>query len=274
MGLLDGKNALIFGVANKDSIAWGIAQSLHREGANIALAYGLDILERRVRPLATEINCNFIELCDVSKDDELDAVFTKYEEQFGRLDILVHSVAYSPRNDLGGRFSDMSRNGFHITMDISTYSLIAMAKRARPLMTEGGAITAMTYYAGEKVIPRYNSMSLAKAALDLSVKYLAVDLGPDNIRVNAISAGPIKTLAGSGIPGFRAMLNGVKQVTPLRRLVTQEEVGDTCVWLSSEWGRSVTGEIVHVDGGYNVLGTTAREEDLWANGEKSEEKPE
>jgi enoyl-[acyl-carrier protein] reductase I len=265
MGLLDGKNALIFGVANQNSIAAGIARSLSREGANIALAYGLPDLERRVKKVAEEVNCDFMELCDVSQDDQLDNIFQKFAERVGRLDILIHSVAYSPRDDLSGRFSEMSREGFRVTMDISVYSLIAMAKRGRSLMPPGSSITAMTYYAAEKVIPHYNSMAIAKAALEISVKYLAADLGPDGIRVNAISAGPIRTLAASAITGFRRLMEGVGEVSPLRRLVTQDEVGDTCVWLSSEWGRSVTGEIVHVDAGYNVLGLTARDEDVWGN---------
>lgn len=262
MGLLEGKNALVFGVANKDSIAWGITKSLHREGANIALTYAADRLERRVMPLAEEIGCNFVEICDVTSDEQLDEVFGKYGERFGKLDILIHSVAFSPAEDLSGRFSEMSRAGFHLTLDISSYSLIAMAKRARPLMHGGGSIVAMTYYAAEKVMPRYNSMAVAKAALEISVKYLAADLGPENIRVNAISAGPIKTLAASGVSGFRTLLRASEQVAPLRKLVTQEEVGDTCVWLCSDWGRAVTGEIVHVDAGYNVLGLTATDEDL------------
>jgi enoyl-[acyl-carrier protein] reductase I len=262
MGLLDGKTALIFGVANKDSIAWGIAQAMHREGATIALSYGLDKLERRVRPLAEQVNCDFVELCDVSSDEELDAVFEKYKAKYGSLDILVHSIGFAPREDLGGRFSEMSRDGFRITLDISAYSLIALAQRAKPLMSEGGSIMAMTYYAAEKVIPGYNSMAIAKAALELSTRYLAADLGPDGIRVNAISAGPIKTLAAAGIEKFRKMMNGTALVAPLRKLVSQEEVGDAAVWLASDWSRSVTGEILHVDAGYNVLGMTLPEEEL------------
>jgi enoyl-[acyl-carrier protein] reductase I len=262
MGLLDGKKALIFGVANKDSIAWGITQALHKEGASIALSYGLDKLERRVRPLAEQVDCDFVELCDVSSDEELDAVFEKYAAQHGNIDILIHSIGFAPREDLGGRFSEISRDGFRITLDISAYSLIALAQRARPLMSEGGSILAMTYYAAEKVIPGYNVMAIAKAALETSVRYLASDLGPDGIRVNAVSAGPIKTLAASGIGSFRKMMNGTALVAPLRKLVSQDEVGDASVWLSSDWARSVTGEILHVDAGYNVLGITIPEEDL------------
>jgi enoyl-[acyl-carrier protein] reductase I len=235
---------------------------MHREGATIALSYGLDKLERRVRPLAEQVNCDFVELCDVSSDEELDAVFEKYKAKYGSLDILVHSIGFAPREDLGGRFSEMSRDGFRITLDISAYSLIALAQRAKPLMSEGGSIMAMTYYAAEKVIPGYNSMAIAKAALELSTRYLAADLGPDGIRVNAISAGPIKTLAAAGIEKFRKMMNGTALVAPLRKLVSQEEVGDAAVWLASDWSRSVTGEILHVDAGYNVLGMTLPEEEL------------
>jgi len=262
MGLLDGKNALIFGVANKDSIAWGIAKAFHREGANIALAYGLEKLEKRVRPLGEEVGAKFIERCDVSNDADMDALFEKYAKQMGTIDILIHSVAFSPGDDLGGRFSDMSRNGFQVTLDISAYSLVAMAKRARPLMPQGGCMIAMTYFAAEKVMPRYNSMAVAKAALELSVRYLAADLGQEKIRVNAISAGAIKTLAASGIPGFRRLLNASEKVSPLGELVSTDDVGNACVFLASDWGRMVTGEILHVDGGYNILGYTDAEAQL------------
>lgn len=255
MGLLDGKTALIFGVANKDSIAWGIAQSLHREGAQVAFAYGLDKLERRVRPLAEELGSDFVELCDVSSDEQMDSLFEKFKARYGKLDILIHSVAFSPVDGLGGRFSDISRESYRITMDISAYSLIAMSQRARPLMTDGGSIIAMTFYASERVVHNYNSMAVAKAALEVSVKYLAVDLGPDNIRVNAISAGAVKTLAAAGIPGFRKMLRASEELSPTKRLVTQEEIGDTAVFLASHWGGSVNGEILHVDGGIHVIGS-------------------
>jgi len=262
MGLLDGKNALIFGVANKNSIAWGIAQALHREGANIALSYGLDKLEKRVRPLGEEVGADFIELCDVSSDEQMDNLFDRYKNEIGTIDVLVHSVAFSPAEELGGRYSNMSREGFHLTMDISAYSLIAMAHRARPLMPNGGSIMAMTYYAAEKVMPRYNSMAVAKAALETSVKYLAADLGREKIRVNGISAGAIKTLAAAGIPGFRDLLYASEKVSPLRELVDQDDVGNAAVFLASDWGRLITGEIMHVDAGYNVLGFTDLEEDL------------
>jgi enoyl-[acyl-carrier protein] reductase I len=256
MGLLEGKNALIFGVANKDSIAWGIAQAFHREGAKLAFSYAGSKLERRVRPLAESLEAAFVEPCDVTNDAELDAVFQKYKEQMGRLDILIHSVAYAPSEDLGGRYSDMSRAGFHLALDISAYSLVAMAKRARSLMINGGSIQAMTYYAAEKVMPNYNAMAVAKAALETSVKYLAADLGQEKIRVNAISAGAIKTLAAAGIPGFRKMLNMSGRIAPLHSLVDQDDVGNAAVFLASDWGHLITGEVMHVDAGYNILGYT------------------
>jgi enoyl-[acyl-carrier protein] reductase I len=255
MGLLEGKKALIFGVANKDSIAWGIAQALAREGATLGFSYGDERLERRVRPLADSINQgSFIELCDVTRDDHLDTIFEKFGQQFGSLDILVHSVAYSPKEDLGGRFSDMSRAGFMLTLDVSAYSLVAMAKRARPLMKDGGSIIAMTFYAAQKVVPRYNSMAIAKAALEASVRYLAFDLGQEQIRVNAISAGAIRTLAAGGISGFRQLLKASEYSSPLHRLVTQDEVGELAAFLSCDRARSITGEIIYLDAGYHIVG--------------------
>src|SRR3954469_25566645 len=197
MGLMDGKVALIFGVANKNSIAWGITQKLHDEGATIALSYGAEVLEKRVMPLAAEIGCDFVELCDASSDEQLDAVFAKVKERYGHIDVLVHSIAFANREDMGGRFVDISRDGFRLALDVSAFSLIAMCKRAEPLMTEGGSILSLTYYAAEKVMPKYHVMAVAKAALETITRYLANDLGPKGIRVNAISAGPIKTLAAA-----------------------------------------------------------------------------
>lgn len=262
MGLLEGKNALIFGVANKNSIGWGVAQSFHREGAKIGLSYAGESLERRVKPLGESIGCTFMEQCDVSRDEDMDVLFAKAKAHFGTVDIIIHSIGYSPKDDLGGRYSDMSREGFLLTINISAYSFIAMAKRAREIMPNGGTMIAMTFIAAERVMPNYNAMAAAKAVLENAVRYLAADLGPEGIRVNAISAGPIKTLAGSGISGFRRMLRASEKVSPLRKLVTQEEVGDASVFLSSEWGRSITGEIMHIDAGYNVLGYTATEEEV------------
>jgi enoyl-[acyl-carrier protein] reductase I len=262
MGLMDGKVALIFGVANKNSIAWGITQKLHEEGATILLSYAGEVMEKRVFPLAKEINCDFVEPCDVTRDEDLDAIFAKVQERYGKLDVLVHSIAFAQREDLGGRFVDVSREGFKLALDISAYSLIAMAKRAEPLMRNGGSIMSLTYFASEKVMPKYNVMAIAKAALEAITRYLANDLGPKGIRVNAISAGPIKTLAAAGVPGIRMMLKYSQKTSPLRKLVSQEEVGNVALWLASDLSSAVTGEVVHVDAGYNILGLTATEEDL------------
>lgn len=262
MGMLDGKVALIFGLANNRSIAWGVARALHAEGATIAISYAGEALERRVKPLAAEINAEFVEECDVTSDEMLDQLFEKFRQRYGKLDILVHSVAYAPKEDLGGRFIDVSREGFHIAMDVSAYSLIAMAKRAEPLMTEGGSIMSMTYYAAEKVMPDYNAMAVAKAALETITRYLAADMGDKGIRVNAISAGPIKTLAAAGIPGFKDLLRYFDEVAPMRSLVNPEDVGQTAVYLASDMSKLVTGETLHVDSGYHVLGLTVPRDDL------------
>jgi enoyl-[acyl-carrier protein] reductase I len=264
MGLMDGKVALIFGVANKNSIAWGIARRLHAEGATIALSYAGEVLEKRVRPLAAEIGCDFIEQCDVSDDAQLDAVFAAAQARYGRIDVLVHCVAFATREDLGGRFLDVSRDGFRLAMEISAFSLLAMAKRAEALMTEGGSIISLTYYAAEKVMPGYHVMAIAKAALETITRYLANDLGPRGIRVNAISAGPIKTLAAAGVPGFRMMLKYSEKASPLRKLVSQDDVGNAALFLASDLGASITGEVMHVDAGYNILGMTLTEEDIAA----------
>ncbi len=261
MGLLDGKVALIFGVANKNSIAWGIVQQLHAQGATIALSYAGEALAKRVMPLAEEIGCDFVELCDVTDDAQLDTVFEKFKERYGKLDVLVHSVAFAPREDLDGRMVDVSRDGFLQALNVSAYSLIAMTQRAELLMTEGGSIMSMTYYASEKVMPRYNAMAVAKSALENITRYLAADLGERNIRVNAISAGPIKTLAAAGIPGFRNMLKMAEDAAPMRRLVSQEEVGGTAVWLASDLSSAVTGEVIYVDAGYHVMGMTITAEE-------------
>jgi enoyl-[acyl-carrier protein] reductase I len=259
---MDGKIALIFGLANKNSIAWGIVKKLHQEGATILLSYAGEIMEKRVFPLAQEIGCDFVEPCDVTRDEDLDAIFAKIRDRYGRLDTLVHSVAFANRDDLGGRFVDISRDGFKLALDISAYSLIAMTKRAEPLMPDGGSIMSMTYYAAEKVMPRYHVMAVAKSALETITKYLANDVGQKGIRVNAISAGPIKTLAAAGVPGIRAMLKYSEKTSPLRRLVSQEDVGDTALYLASDLSRNVTGEIIYVDAGYHILGLTATEEEL------------
>jgi enoyl-[acyl-carrier protein] reductase I len=254
MKLLEGKKALIFGLANKNSIAWGIAQTFHEHGAEIGFSYGIPQLERRVRPLAEQIGVEFVEMCDVSSDEDIAATFQKAADHFGTIDILVHSVAFAEREDLKGRFLDTSRAGFKTAMDISAYSLIALAKAANPLMPNGGSIISMTYYGAEKVVPHYNVMGVAKAALEANTRYLAADLGPQNIRVNAISAGPIKTLAAAGIAGFRKMLGYTEERAPLRRNVDQSEVGQTALWLCSDLSSGVTGEVIYVDAGYHILG--------------------
>lgn len=269
MGLLEGKKALIFGVANKNSIAWGIAEAMHREGATLGFSYVNEKMERRVRPLAESVGSSFIEPCDVSKDEELSTLFEKAKDHYGTIDILIHSIGFAPREDLGGRYHEMSREGYLVTMDISAYSLIALARHARPLMPNGGSILAMTYYAAEKVIPRYNAMSAAKAALESATMYLAADLGPENIRVNAISAGAIRTLAASGISGFRRLLSASEEVSPLRRLVSQDDVGNAAVFLCSDWASAITGEIMHVDAGYNILGYTAPDEAIFGEEEST-----
>jgi enoyl-[acyl-carrier protein] reductase I len=253
MGLFTGKKGIVFGVANKNSIAWGISQALHEEGAELGFSYAGEILKKRVEPLAESVGSNFVAECDVTSDEAIDQLFTKASDHFGTLDFIVHAVAFAPSEELSGRFSNTSRNGFRVAMDISCYSLVALAKRAVPLMPNGGSILTLTYYGAEKVTPNYNVMGVAKAALEASVRYLAWDLGPERIRVNAISAGPIKTLAASGVSGFRKSLNYVSSVAPLGG-VTQEDIGDAARFLLSDWAKQITGEVLYVDGGYNIMG--------------------
>jgi enoyl-[acyl-carrier protein] reductase I len=254
MGLLEGKKALIFGLANNRSIAWGIAKAFHEQGAELGFSYAIPQLERRVVPLAEELGVGFVEMCDVTRDEDMATLFAKAEQYFTSVDILVHAVAHARREDLSGRFIDTSREGFGLALDISAYSLVALARGVEPIMPSGGSILTMTYYGAEKAMPRYNVMGVAKAALEASVRYLATDLGPQGIRVNAISAGPIKTLSAAGVADFRKMLKYVGERTPLRRNVDQDEVGRAALWLCSELASGVTGEVVHVDAGYNILG--------------------
>jgi enoyl-[acyl-carrier protein] reductase I len=253
MGLFTGKKGLIFGVANKNSIAWGIAQALHQEGADLGFSYAGEVLKKRVEPLAASVNSTFVDECDVSDDAAIDATFARAAAHYGTIDFLVHAVAFAPSEELGGRFIQTSRNGFRIALDISCYSMIALARRARDLMPHGGAMVTMTYYGAEKVTPNYNVMGVAKAALEASVRYLAWDLGKDKIRVNAISAGPIKTLAASGVSGFRKSLHYVGQVAPMGN-VDQEDVGSAAMFLLSDYAKTITGEVLYVDGGYNIMG--------------------
>ncbi|MEZ4646221.1 MAG: enoyl-ACP reductase [Chloroflexota bacterium] len=254
MKLLEGKTALIFGLANQRSIAWGIAQAFHEHGAQLGFSYAVPQLERRVRPLAEQIGVTFVEQCDVTQDAEIETVFAKAAKQFGTIDILVHAIAFAERADLEGRFYDTSRAGFATAMNISVYSLVALSRAALPLMPNGGSILSLSYYGAEKVVPHYNVMGVAKAALEASTRYLAADLGPQGIRVNAISAGPIKTLSAAGIAGFRKILGYVEERAPLRRNVDQDEVGRTALWLGSDLASGVTGEVIYVDAGYHILG--------------------
>ena len=256
-GLMAGKKGLILGVANNRSIAWGIAKACADQGAELAFTYQGDALRKRVEPLAAEIGALVAGHCDVTDMATIDAVFATLEKQWGRLDFLVHAIGFSDKDELTGRYVDTSHGNFLRTMDISVYSFTAVARRAEKLMTDGGSMLTMTYYGAEKVMPNYNVMGVAKAALEASVKYLAVDLGPRNIRVNAISAGPIKTLAASGIGDFRYILKWNEYNAPLRRTVSIEEVGDAGLYLLSHLSRGVTGEVHHVDSGYHAIGMKA-----------------
>ncbi len=255
MKLLERKKAAIFGVANDRSIAWAIAEAFHAQGAELAFTYAGEVLEKRVRPLAEGVGSKIIVPCDVTKDEEVEKVFADLRETWGGLDILIHAIAFANKEDLANPYVQTSRAGFHLAMDVSAYSLIALAQRAAPLMEErGGAIVTLTYMGSERVVPNYNVMGVAKAALEASVRYLAHDLGPKGIRVNAISAGPIRTLAAAGISDFKTMLHHVAERAPLKRNIDAEEVGKTALYLCSDWGSAVTGEILHVDAGYNIMG--------------------
>ena len=254
MGLLEGRKALIFGIANERSIAWGIAQAMHREGAQIGLSYAGEALERRVRPLADRIQCTWVEECDVSKDDSITSIAENARQQFGQIDILVHSIAFAGREELSGPYYSTTREGFKTAMDISVFSFVAMAKAFRSLMPTGGSMLCMTYYGSVKVAPHYNVMGVAKAALESSTRYLAYDLGPEKIRVNAISAGPIRTLAAAGVGGFRDMYRHFAEISPLRENVTTEDVGNAAVFLASDLAARITGEVLYVDSGFNAVG--------------------
>jgi len=260
VALLDGKKALIFGVANDHSIAWGIAQALHAHGATLGFSSIEMLIERRVRPLAESIGASFVEPCDVQQDADIERVFARWQKEQGNLDILVHALAFARREDLDGRFVDTSRDGFALALDVSAYSLVALARAAAPLMPNGGSIMTLSYYGAEKVVANYNVMGVAKAALEASVRYLAADLGPDSIRVNAISAGPIRTLAASGVSGFKQMYGKFKDVAPLRRNIGIEDVGGAAVYLASDLSAAVTGETLYVDAGFNVLGVPTPQE--------------
>jgi len=255
--LLKGKRGLIMGLANNKSIAWGIAKACHDAGAELAFTYMGDAFKKRVEPLANSINVTNIYDCDAGDSESLDHVFSEIEAEWGNLDFVVHAIGFSDKEELRGRYVDTSSKNFQMTMDISVYTFTAITQRAEKLMNNGGSILTLTYYGAEQVMPHYNVMGVAKAALEASVKYLAEDLGKDGIRVNAISAGPIKTLAASGIGDFRYILKWNELNSPLRRNVTQDEVGKTAVYLLSDLSSGVTGENLHVDAGYHVVGMKA-----------------
>jgi enoyl-[acyl-carrier protein] reductase I len=255
--MLEGKRGLVLGVANKRSIAWGIAQAVAGAGARLALTYQGERLEENVRDLAASLEDPLILPCDVSKDEDLARLAADVTREFGGLDFVVHAVAYALREELDGEFLNTSREGYRVAQDISSYSLTALAKATVPLMGAGGSIITLSYLGGERVVPHYNVMGVAKAALEMSVRYLAADLGPKGIRVNAISAGPIKTIAASGVHGISKMLEYHREHAPLRKNTEQAEVGDVALFLASPLSRGVTGEVIHVDGGFHVMGMAA-----------------
>jgi enoyl-[acyl-carrier protein] reductase I len=252
--LMAGKRGLVMGVANERSIAWGIATALHDNGAEIAFTYQGDALEKRVRPLAEKIGAEIILPCDVTDDASVDALFDTLAEKWGKIDFVVHGIAFSDKKELDGLYLNTTRENFLRTMDISVYSFTKVSQKAAPLLSEGGSLLTLTYYGAERVMPHYNVMGVAKAALEASVRYLATDLGKDGIRVNAISAGPIKTLAASGIGDFRYILKWNELNSPLQRNVTIDEVGNSGLYLLSDLGSGVTGEVLHVDSGYHTVG--------------------
>ena len=252
--LMQGKRGLIMGLANDKSLAWGIAKKLAEQGAELAFSYQGEALEKRVRPLATSLGSDFLIECDVSNMEALDQTFATLKSRWPTIDFIVHAIGFSDKNELRGRFYDTTLDNFLLTMNISAYSLVAVTQRARSMMPHGGSILTLSYYGAEKVVPHYNVMGVAKAALETSVKYLANDTGPEGIRVNAISAGPIKTLAASGIGDFRYILKWNELNSPLRRNVTIDDVGGAGLYLLSDLSSGVTGEIHHVDAGYNLVG--------------------
>ncbi|PLX93520.1 MAG: enoyl-[acyl-carrier-protein] reductase FabI [Desulfuromonas sp.] len=257
MGLMSNKKGVILGVANDMSIAWGIAQQLRAEGAELAFTYLNESLEKRVRPLAESLGSSLILPCDVSKEEEVEGLFAEIEKQWGKIDFVVHAIAFANREDLKQSFVQTSREGFNLALDISAYSLVSVTRAALPLLNEGGNVLTLSYLGAQRAIPNYNVMGVAKAALEASVRYLAAELGQQGIRVNAISAGPIKTLAASGIANFRAKVKLMDDHAPLRRTVTQEEVGKSAVYLLSDLASGVTGEIHYVDAGFNFVVASA-----------------
>ncbi|MDQ2687470.1 MAG: enoyl-ACP reductase [Armatimonadota bacterium] len=257
MGILEGKQGIIYGVRNERSIAWGCARSLAREGARLAMTFLGEREEKDVRKMAPTLpggEQSLVMGCDLTNDAQIAALHETLQSEFGRVDFVIHAVAFAHRDDLGGRFADTSRTGFSQALDVSAYTLTAAARAAEPLMTEGGSIMTLTYLGSERVVPNYNVMGVAKAALEASVRYLAADLGPAQVRVNAISAGPTMTLSARGIKGFTEMYKESADRAPLRRHTTADEVGDTAAFLVSDWSRGITGEVIYVDNGLHILG--------------------
>jgi enoyl-[acyl-carrier protein] reductase I len=252
--LMKDKKALIFGVANERSIAYGIAKQFKEQGARLAFSYANDAVKKRIDPISEELGGEFVLQCDVQDDEAVATAAATVKEQWGEFDVLVHSIAYADRNDLAGRYIDTSRAGFALALDVSAYSLVTLCKAFEPMLSENATVVTMTYYGAEKVITNYNVMGVAKAALEASVRYLSMDLGAKGVRINAISAGPLKTLASSGISGFKTILKTIEERSPLRRNITTEDVGKTALWLCSDLSSGVTGEVVYVDSGYNVMG--------------------
>jgi len=266
--LMAGKKGIIFGVSNKRGIAYGIAKKLFEEGAEIAFTYAGEVMKDRVTPIAEEMNSKLVMSCDVVNENEITAVFDAYKEIYGQLDFVVHAVAFANKDDLNGDFSNVNLEGWNLALGVSAYSLVAISRIAKPLMTNGGSIVTLSYLGGERSIPHYNIMGVAKAALECSVKYLAAEFGPLGIRVNAISAGPVKTLAAKGINGFDQLLKINALRAPLQRNITIDEVGGAGVYLLSDLGSGVTGEIHHVDGGYHSIAGCYADKLILANGEK------
>lgn len=261
MGLMDGKTALVFGLANDRSIAWGITKAFHEQGARLGISYAGEALERRVRPLAESIGCTFVEQCDVSKDEDIERVARRAQGVFGEIDVLIHSIGFANRDELTGPYYNTSRAGFHLAMDISVFSFTGLARAFQPFLRRGGALLTLTYYGAEKVSPHYNVMGVAKAALEASVRYLAYDFGKQGVRVNAISAGPVRTLAAMGVAGFKTMYRRYTEIAPLHESISIEDVGNAAVFLCSDLAAKTTGEVLFVDSGYNILGIPEQVDD-------------
>lgn len=263
MGILEGKKALITGVANERSIAYGIARAFRREGAQLAFTYANERLRKRVEEIAKEFGSNLTTKCDVTSDEDIEALYKFLKDRWGELDIIVHSIAYAPKEEFKGGVIDTTREGFRIAMDVSVYSLIALTRKLLPLMDgKRGSIITLTYYGSEKVVPHYNIMGIAKAALESTVRYLAYDIAKHGHRINAISAGPVKTLAAYSITGFHLLMDHTTKVNPFGKPITIDQVGDTAAFLCSDWASGITGEVVHVDHGYHIMGVFGREEEI------------